>query len=243
MLSTRSAARWAARRQRGLTLVEVLVGLVVGLFVVAGGLAMLATFTDENRRLLLEARLAQDLRAASDVITRDIRRAGYWQGAHAGVWRDGGPAVPPQNAYRGIIPGSCDEATPPAAVDTPTIAASALCYYIETGVSDNVASAGERYGFKLEDGILYAIIANSAAQPLTDPNTIVISDFVITPSAQSINAASFCNKTCTVNCPRLVVREFELLIKGNVPGNAGIFRVLRSNVRVRNDFYEGSCPT
>lgn len=240
MLSHRSAA---VRLQRGLSLVEILVGLVVGLFVVAGGLTMLATFTDENRRLLLEARLQQDLRAASDVITRDVRRAGYWQGAHQGVWRDGGPAVPPQNAYRGIIPASCDEATLPAAVDTPTAATNALCYYIETGASDNVASAGERYGFKLDNGILYAIIANSAAQPLTDPNTIFISDFVITPSAQSIDAAGFCNKTCTVNCPRVVVREFEILIKGNVPGDASIFRVMRSDVRLRNDFYEGSCPT
>jgi prepilin peptidase dependent protein B len=215
----------------------------VGLFVVAGGLAMLASFTGENRRLLLETRLVQDLRAASDLITRDIRRAGYWQSAHSGVWRDGGPAVPPQNAYRIMIPGACDASPLAAAVDSPTVATNALCYYIETGTSDNVASASERYGYKLEDGVLYATIANSTAQPLTDPNTITVTDFVITPSSQFIDASGFCNRTCTSNCPRLVIREFELLIKGNVPGDATIFRSLRSNVRVRNDFYEGSCPT
>ena len=55
-----------------------MIGLALGLFVVGGGLLMLAGFTDENRRLLLETRLNQDLRAASDVVTRDLRRAGYW---------------------------------------------------------------------------------------------------------------------------------------------------------------------
>lgn len=230
-------------RQLGITLVEVLVGLAVGLFIVGGGLTMLANFTGENRRLLLETRLMQDLRAASDLITRDIRRAGYWSTASTGVWFAGGPDVPPQNAYKSIIPGACDAAVLPAAVDTPAngTTLNALCYYIESSV-DNAISVAERYGFKLDGGVLYATIAGAAAQPLTDLSTIVISDFVITAAPQIIDASGYCAKTCTVNCPRVVLREFEVLIKGNVPGDTGIFRVLRSNVRVRNDFYEGSCP-
>ena len=64
------------RQARGMGIVELLVGLALGLFVVSGGLMLLAGFTDENRRLLLETRLTQDLRAASDLVTRDLRRAG-----------------------------------------------------------------------------------------------------------------------------------------------------------------------
>ena len=232
------------RLQLGITLVEVLVGLAVGLFVVAGGLAMLANFTGENRRLLLETRLMQDLRAASDIITRDIRRAGYWSTASTGVWVAGGPDVPPQNAYRGIISAACDAATLPAAIATPAngTALNELCYYIESS-ADNTVSVAERYGFKLASGVLYATIAGAAAQPLTDPNTIVISNFVVTATPQIIDATGFCTKTCTVNCPQVVIREFEVLLKGNVPGDAVTFRTLRSNVRVRNDSYQGSCPT
>ena len=68
-------------RDRGVSMVEMMVGVAIALVVVAGGLALLANFTGENRRLLLETRLNQDLRAAMDVVVRDLRRAGYWQGA------------------------------------------------------------------------------------------------------------------------------------------------------------------
>ena len=240
MTHCRTAA--GIRSSRGTTLLEILIGLTVGLFVVAGGLAMLANFTGENRRLLLETRLAQDLRAASDLITRDIRRAGYWTASTSSVWTPGGPAVPPQNAYRAFIPGSCDASPLAAAVPSPAASASALCYYVEQD-TNNAADASDRYGFKLQSGVIYAMLAGGAAQPLTDPNTITISDFVMTPRSQALSAAGFCKSTCTVNCPRVVVREFEVLIKGNVPGNATINRFIRSDVRVRNDYYDGQCPT
>ena len=67
------------RGQRGLSLVELLVGLALGLLVVAGGAALLARqHLREHRALLLEARLMQDLRTAADLVARDLRRAGYW---------------------------------------------------------------------------------------------------------------------------------------------------------------------
>jgi type IV pilus assembly protein PilW len=93
------------------------------------------------------------------------------------------------------------------------------------------------------DGIIGAMLSGGAAVPLTDVNTIAVSDFVITPSSQSISGASFCTKTCTTNCPRLILREFEVLIKGNIPGDTTINRSMRSNVRVRNDYFDGQCPT
>lgn len=233
--------QWRARSQRGVTMVEVLVGMAVGLFVVAGGLVLLANFTGENRRLLVETRLTQDLRAAADLVARDVRRAGYWGAAGKGVWRPTGPNVPQQNDYRGFIEASCDAATLPTSVPSPTTARSNLCYYI-AGDTDDVAASNERYGFQLQGGAIRSTIGGAAAQSLTDPNTITITSFTLTPHQQTIDASGFCSKTCTTNCPRVVVREFEILITGNAPSDAAVSRTIRGNVRVRNDYYDGQCP-
>ena len=62
--------------QRGLSIVELLVGLAVSLTVVAAGLLGLAYHLRESQGLLTEGRMTQDLRAVSELIARDLRRAG-----------------------------------------------------------------------------------------------------------------------------------------------------------------------
>jgi prepilin peptidase dependent protein B len=238
--------RTATRRARGISIVELMIGLALGLFVVGGGLLMLAGFTDENRRLLLEARLNQDLRAASDVVTRDLRRAGYWNAAHTGVWATGGPAVPPQNPYSRMDGTGCAAANLNQA--TTTVASAALCYAIEATIdaTPGAIDANERFGFELDGGVIYTVADGVARQALTDSKSIAISDLVITPSSQVLDASSFCRAGCVagpgVNCPQVVVREYEVLIKGNLPGDATTNRFLRSNVRIRNDHVGGQCP-
>ena len=70
------------RGQRGLSIVELLIGLAIGLFIVGGAIKLFVDNLTNNRRLLLETRVNQDLRAAADLIARDLRRAGYWRNAH-----------------------------------------------------------------------------------------------------------------------------------------------------------------
>lgn len=62
---------------RGLGIVEMLVGLALGLFVIVGALIMFSNFTNDSRLLVQDTRVQQDLRATADLITRDLRRAGY----------------------------------------------------------------------------------------------------------------------------------------------------------------------
>ncbi|HET7794348.1 MAG TPA: prepilin-type N-terminal cleavage/methylation domain-containing protein [Rhizobacter sp.] len=72
-------------RERGLSIVELMVGLAIGLTVIAAALLALTHHLRENRGLLVEARLMQDLRTASDLIARDLRRAGPLSVAEGGV--------------------------------------------------------------------------------------------------------------------------------------------------------------
>jgi len=64
------------RFQRGLTLVELMVGSALGLMVVAMALLALTHHLRESRSLLLETRLMQDLRTATELVAHNLRRAG-----------------------------------------------------------------------------------------------------------------------------------------------------------------------
>lgn len=238
MLKPASSSR--RRAQSGIGLVEILVGLALGLFVVAGALMMFASFTNDNRLLLQEARTVQDLRATADLITRDLRRAGYWGDATSGVWTVGTAGIPPKSNYGLMAAAPCRSAT--LNQKTTTAASNSLCYSIAQD-TNNAVDANERYGFELDNGVIYAVVDGAAREALSDPKSITITDLVITPSSQVLPVPNFCTKTCTVNCPEVVVREFEVLIKGHLPGASTVSRFQRSNVRVRNDFVGGSCPT
>ena len=75
--------------QRGLSIVEMMVGVTIGLLVVAGATMVVSTQLLDNRQLMVETQVQQDLRAAADIITRDLRRAGYTSNPQNGVWYKG----------------------------------------------------------------------------------------------------------------------------------------------------------
>lgn len=64
------------RLQRGLSLVELMVGSAISLMIVAVALLALTHHLRENRSLLLETRLMQDLRTTTDLMAQNLRRAG-----------------------------------------------------------------------------------------------------------------------------------------------------------------------
>ena len=64
--------------QRGFSLVELLVATAVGLVLTTWAISMFVTSLGNNRKLITEAQVNQNLRAAADLITREVRRAGYW---------------------------------------------------------------------------------------------------------------------------------------------------------------------
>lgn len=64
-------------RQGGATLAELLVGMTVGLIVGGGALHLFTTLSSSARESIQTADLQQELRFAMELMTRDIRRAGY----------------------------------------------------------------------------------------------------------------------------------------------------------------------
>lgn len=233
----------AKATQRGLSLIEVMVGITIGLFIIIGALLMITSMTDSNRQLLVETRLIQDLRAASDLVARDLRRAGYWATATTGVYVVGGTVAPALNSYRNFTPAGCDTAGTEAASPTNGTAISSICYYVEQGTPDNTTSNSEKFGFALTSGgVINAFIAGTTPQPLTDPQSLVVDIFRITPMSQSIDMSSVCATTPTSNPPTVVVRLFDIDIRGFAPSDPTMIRGIQTRVKVRNDAISGACP-
>ncbi|WP_018878764.1 prepilin-type N-terminal cleavage/methylation domain-containing protein [Thioalkalivibrio sp. ALE28] len=66
-----------ANRNHGFTLVELMIGIVVGMIVIAAATALYLTVIQGSIYTTQEARLTQETRITLDLIANDIRRAGY----------------------------------------------------------------------------------------------------------------------------------------------------------------------
>jgi prepilin peptidase dependent protein B len=221
----------APHRQRGLSLVELMVGIAVGLFVVAAASMLAVTQLNENRRLLLETQVQQDLRAAMDIVTRELRRSGHWQAAQTGVWTpvDGATA----NPYTEVALAG----DPPAEVT--------FGYMRRPGEAGRVGDP-TYFGFKWEGGVLKTRLAAGGWQELTDPATLRITAFTITAVDTEPQVVA-CPRLCADNTddcwPRVRVREYEVDVTGQAVFDAAVQRSLRSTVRLRNDLLDGvDCP-
>lgn len=80
------------KRQQGMSLVEMLVSLVAGLLVVAGALSLFSAVIVSGNTTLMLSRLNQDMQAVTDIVVRDIQRAGYHPSAAQGMNGDASSA-------------------------------------------------------------------------------------------------------------------------------------------------------
>lgn len=238
-MKRRSTPAGPPGRQRGLSLVELMVGITVGLFVVAAAATLVANQLSDNRRLLLETQVQQDLRATMDIITRQMRRAG---------------SVMPVNVEAGIAASPvAGGASMPYSSMTPVTAAATetqFKFYFD-------ADQQGPYGFKLESGtvktLMPRLIGAAQWQDLTDPNTVVVTSFSITPRTVTSTPLP-CPKLCPPDpsdpsgqyCwPRLVVRSYIVDLQARAKSDPAVQRALRNEVRVRNDLvqFNGATPT
>jgi prepilin-type N-terminal cleavage/methylation domain-containing protein len=67
----------ALRAQRGFSLIELMVALVVGLIVSGALLAFTISSVRANAEYVSAARLTQELRSVGQLIDSELRRAGY----------------------------------------------------------------------------------------------------------------------------------------------------------------------
>lgn len=229
--------RRPARREPagGLSLVELMVGVAVGLMVVAGASFVAANQIADNRRMLLETQVQQDLRAAADIIARDLRRAGYWGAPEDGLWTGSGMA-PLANPYAAVSPAGAG--IPVGEVD--------FRYSRDPDLAEDgaVDSDRETFGFKLDGGAIRMLVGGTWQQ-LTDPTVLEVTRFAVSAAPQTAQQACYqeCPGGGNACWPTLTVRALTIDIEGHAVSDAAVKRSVREQVRLRNDAPAGSCPT
>jgi type IV pilus assembly protein PilW len=232
--------RSTRRVQAGLSIIELMVGVTIGLLIVAAASLVVSTQLLENRRLIVETQMQQDLRAAADIVTRDLRRAGTWGvGAYESVWSSGGPN------------SSCNRY---AVVSQDTTHDVTYRYRRAMGQEGPL-------GFRLNNGVIQYSLQQAAVasggtdcapiytagtpQDLTDIHIQTITDFTITPSLGPAVQLP-CPKLCadnTKNCwPTIQVRQLTVSITGQSATDSKVKRTLTSTVRLRNDWVQINNP-
>lgn len=237
----------SGKAQRGVGLVELMVGITVGLIVTAGAAVVATRQINEHRRLMLEVQMQQDLRIAGDLLQQDLRRAGYRGLPSNGVWQ------PERNA--GATPAK-EAASSPYTQLTQSAGGHDLYYrYARTsgGVRNttNVVKANEQFGIRWNQGteslsIQLGFLANGQAnwQPITDPDVVLIKDFVPTIVTQQIPLDDLCDPSCKAagTCPTQTVRRVDFTIKAVAKSDSSVVRTLVVSEKLRADDISGACP-
>lgn len=223
------ARRLHRRAARGISIVELMVGVTIGLFILAGATLVTSTQLSDNRRMLLENQVHQDLRSAADIVMRDLRRAGYWAQSWRNVWPAAG-GVALDNPY----------------VAT-TVGATSVVYDRSQdedsnfqGFDNGIVDDGERVGFRYNvtnKTVDMLVSINSGWQALTDPNVLEVTQFDVAFNTVPLPAP------CAEQCPTgpngrplvLQVRNVTVTIAARATHDASVARSVRTSMRLRND--------
>lgn len=229
------------RRQRGVTLTELMIGITVGLIVTAGTLGLFAGQMRSNRDLLTSARLNTEVRATMDTMVRDLRRASYWGASESGTWFPGNTLV---------------AANPFAELDTTVSGQITYRYDVD---NDGELDDGEVFRLALDgDAGTVALHTLSAGGAVT--NTVPITD----PDVTEVTALEFeepdpirFGTTTCLNAgagpvpavpavppePRIEIRQVTITLTARLRAEPAVTRTMTEAVRLRNDRVVGSCPT
>lgn len=224
------------RTQRGMSVVEMMVGVAVGLFVVSAATLVVSSQLSSNRRLLLDTQIQQDLRVAADVITRDLRRAGAQLDTTARqyYW------YPQATTATTVKANNAQVIT----LSSPTN----ITYSYQRASLGGVAAVG----FRLNGSKLQSLNGGSW-QDMTDDSVMKITAFSI--AADNAPAAVVpCPNDCpgggSACWPTIQVRRYIVSITAQAANDATITRSLHTRIRVANDLVTNNtgstvaiCPT
>jgi prepilin peptidase dependent protein B len=233
------------RSVRGWSLVELMLALGLGLLLLTALLQLAAGHVDEQRRLLLESRLTQDLRTAIELVSRDVRRSGYWGEVSGGVWDSARPTAPlAANPYRGAVLNG------PSA--TPWLGYS----YSRDLTEDHTSSNQEKFGLRLNPAsqtIEWRLSGSAVApderdhwQTLTDPALLRVTRLSIRLEEQRQSLLGHCPlATCNgqAGCPpERIQRRVRIELEAQDTRDSRVQRMLTTEARLRNDEVSGACP-
>lgn len=234
--------------QRGLSLVELMVGITVGLIVTAAASMVAVNQINEHRLLMLETQIQQDLRTAADLVQLDIRRAGYRGNTGYGVWT---PATAVGSSLETPAKAASGNGFSEITVSPDKHRLTYTYSRVPEGTPGDKPADNEYFGVEWRPSTetLYLLIGIKDGvenwQPITDPEIIKITAFQVEEVKQTLDLIDFCDSTGAAGAasgPQQEVRRVNLTLQGKAKHDPRVVRNLTVTERLRTDHITGSCP-
>jgi len=208
------------QKQSGLTLIELMIAMVLGLFVSAVTITIFSTTVRSNVENMKMIRLNQELRGAMTMMVDEIKRSGY-------------SADPTKTAFINDFKAPLP------------LALGCLRYSYDEDAS-STRENDERFGFKLDgDTITWAkdftstdcSTSSTTPIPITDPNLAKITTltFNTTGSVNTEDTASGAAFSPTATGVSIYEVTITLIGSTDLPGADDPSRTITETIRVRND--------
>jgi len=158
-------------RQRGVSLIELMVGLVVSLLIIAAAAATYLTTARSGRDAINSAKLNVELRSAMDLMVDEIRRAGY-SAVGGGT-----------NPFNSLVTATYTDLT---------VTGGTCVEFAYDNDGDGFVDTDEFFGFRVVNGVMQmrdrtagggviAACANGTWLPITDGSVVTIGQRGSTP--------------------------------------------------------------
>ena len=210
-------------RQRGITLVELMVALVASLILLAGILTFYASFNKGCMELARSMCLEREMRSTLSFMARDIRRAGYWEQAHESIG---------ETDYCAAGFSDCDGNA------SGRLQVSPSGERIEYAYDQNQDGVAEQFGFYLDGETIYYLYPEGSESG---------ADMISGDAAPRYTELSFDRVTRPVDVDgvdgSLLIHELVITATARVAGEGEeMSRTLSKTVRIRNDEYAQPSP-
>lgn len=204
--------------QSGVSLVEMMVAMTLGLVLLAGILNLFFNALRSSHNLVAGKQIDDELHATLDLITRDLRRAGALGNPLRQMESSAliNPfVIDPISAYTGEAANSC----------------MTFGYDYNGNGSADTGSTDERYGYRLRAGVVQMRVSGQACTANTTPawNNVTTSSQVLVTSLQFI--------VTSVTNLHVTERLATVSIAGQLAGDSTVARSMSRSVRLRNDGY------
>jgi prepilin peptidase dependent protein B len=215
-------------KQSGFTLTELLVALSLNILVLIALISIFVANLQHYRTVLNTNRLHQQLQSAMDIMSSDIRRAGYWANASndLALNQNNNPFMASGTDISVGTGNTC-------ILFTYDNSKNGSLPAISTSYDD------ERYGYRVNSQVLqtrpwgasFSCTASANAwENITDSTVILITNLTFTLNTQTI--------TTGPGTARIILRSVDITLTGRLTSDATVTKTLTEHIRIRNDKFQ-----
>ena len=200
---------------RGFTLVEMMIAVVLGMILIGSTLALVVSTGQANAEAVQSARVTQEMRAISEIVSRELRRARFVDDS-IGLIGTGGATVNPYDAIVVSNAGACIQYSYQNVSDMGT----------PNDEADDVTVDSFRTLSRVDvdgRGVIY-LATDDAASPACDADDAAA---LSSPQVDVTSLIFVANDACT---PTAV----QATLQAQLVGDADITRTFVDEVRLRN---------